>query len=196
MKGGLVNIWEADKLLIFIAFVIPGFISIRSYELFFPGKNEESSKKIIDAITYSCVNYALLWPLIFWVESHDCNAIVYGAFYLLVLFFAPILWVYIWKTIRQTQYVQERLPHPENRPWDFVFSQRKSYWIIVTLKDGTQLAGRYDEKSFVSSSPNKEQIYLEESWELNDEGGFERAHEQSSGVLIVTDEISYLELFE
>ncbi|EKO4006960.1 DUF6338 family protein [Vibrio fluvialis] len=190
------SIWEVDKLVLFIAFVIPGFISIRAYELFFPGNNEDSSKKLIDAITYSCVNYALLFPLIYWVENAQENIIIQVCFYSLVLFFAPVLWVYIWKRIRETQYVQDRLPHPANRPWDYVFSQRKPYWIIVTLKDGTKLAGKYGGKSFVSSCPNKEQIYLEQSWELNAEGGFERAHEQSSGVLIITDEISYLELFE
>lgn len=190
------NIWEVDKLFLFIAFVIPGFISIRAYELFFPGNNEESSKKLIDAVTYSCINYALLFPLIYWVEQAQVSTVFQGVFYSWVLFFAPVLWVYIWKLIRQTQYVQDRLPHPVNRPWDYVFSQRKSYWIIVTLKDGTKLGGMYGGNSFVSSSPCKEQIYLEQSWELNDDGGFERAHEQSGGILVITDEINYLELFE
>lgn len=59
------NIWEADKLLLFIAFVIPGFISLKVYELLNPGIQKESSKQIIDAVTYSCVNYAILfWPIL------------------------------------------------------------------------------------------------------------------------------------
>ncbi|MDV6251060.1 DUF6338 family protein [Vibrio sp. EA2] len=190
------NIWEIDKLLLFIAFVIPGFISIRAYEMFFPGNSEDSSKKLIDAITYSCVNYGFLWPLIYWVEYIELSGIIYGAFYSFVLFFAPILWVSLWKRLRETQYVQKRLPHPANKAWDFVFSQRKCYWVIVTLNDGSKLAGKYGSNSFVTSSPYQEQIYLEESWELNSDGGFERPHEQTSGILIIADDISYLEFFE
>jgi hypothetical protein len=35
------NIWEVDKLIIFIAFVIPGFISIKVYDLFVPTERRE-----------------------------------------------------------------------------------------------------------------------------------------------------------
>lgn len=66
-------IWEIDKLLLFILFVIPGFISIKIYELLFPGQDKDSSKQIIDAVTYSCINYAILGWLIYSVETSKLN---------------------------------------------------------------------------------------------------------------------------
>ncbi|HBZ5598803.1 TPA: hypothetical protein OOF66_002534 [Morganella morganii] len=62
------------------------------------------------------------------------------------------------------------------------------------MKDGSVIAGRYAEKSFASSAPAPEQIYLEETWILNEKGGFERAKKQTAGVIILSSEISHIEL--
>lgn len=190
------NIWESDKLLLFIAFIIPGFVSIKVYELFYPVEYQDSSKKLIDTITYSCINYALLSPLIYFAEISNWPSVTYMVLYIFILFIAPILWVLIWGQLRNTEFFQSRMPHPANRAWDFVFSQRKSYWVIVTLKDGTKLGGWFGCNSFVSCAPYKEQIYLERSWELNENDRFDHCHEKTQGVLIVSDEISHVELFE
>lgn len=191
------SIWEEDKLLLFIAFVIPGFVAIKVYELFFPSQKLDSSKQIVDAIAYSCFNYAILiWP-IYLVELYDLRvkcASVYGAFYFLVFFVAPILWVYLWKIIRQTEYFQTLIPHPTQKPWDFVFGQRKAYWVIVNLKNGEKIGGMYGPNSFASSAPAEEQIYLEQLWVLNDDEGFERPAAQSAGVIILASEIKSIEL--
>jgi hypothetical protein len=59
------DIWTTDKFLLFFAFVIPGFISIKCYELLFPGPGRSSSEQVIDAIAYSAMNYAILaYPII------------------------------------------------------------------------------------------------------------------------------------
>jgi len=193
------NIWEVDKIILFIAFVIPGFISIKVYELLTPSQAIDSSKQLIDAITYSSINYAILFIPILAIES---NAIyqnypkLYTAFYAFVLFVFPILWVILWKAVRHLEVFQRNAPHPTKKPWDFVFSQRKWYWVLVTLKNGDKVAGKYADKSFSSSAPAMEQIYLEETWVLNEDGGFERPRNNSAGVIIVTDEISTVELFQ
>ena len=102
--------------------------------------------------------------------------------------------MFLWKYLRSREFFQKNAPHPTARPWDYVFSQRKPYWVKITLKDGTLVAGKYAEKSFTSSSPAPEQIYLEETWILNDKGGFERVKNDTAGVIILSSEISYIEL--
>ncbi|MEJ6120487.1 DUF6338 family protein [Vibrio sp. 2-Bac 85] len=193
------NIWEVDKLFLFIAFVIPGFISIKAFELFYPTQIKDGSKQIVDAVAYSCVNYALLLLPIYWVESSELKTVhpsLYVFFYVAVLFIAPLFWAFIWKKLRESQVFQNNAPHPTEKPWDYVFSQRKSYWVIVTLKDNVKIAGKYSSKSFASHAPSPEQIYLEESWELNSDDMFERAHNESDGVIILSSEISHIELFK
>lgn len=48
------------------------------------------------------------------------------------------------------------------------FNQRKAYFVIVTLSDGTKLAGEYAEGSFTSSYPEDPQIYLIKTWVVNE----------------------------
>jgi len=193
------NICESDKLIIFIAFVIPGFISLKAYEVIFPGIYKDSSKQIVDAIAYSCINYALLFWLIFLIEKNNVKVghpILYIIFYLFILFIAPIVWVLFWKFLRTLNISQKIAPHPTLKPWDFVFSKREPFWIKITLKNGQVIAGKYASKSFASSAPADEQIYLEEVWLLNEKKGFNRPKERTRGVIVLPNEISYLELFQ
>lgn len=192
------DIWDANKLLLFIAFVIPGFVSLKTYELLFPTATKESDKLLIDAVAYSSINYALLlWP-IYAIETHkirDAYPSAYALFYVFVLFIAPISWACVMKLLRTTEFFQKSIPHPTAKPWDYVFAQRKPYWIIVTLKDGKQIAGRYDSASFASSAPAPEQLYLEEAWVLNNDGGFERPRSETAGILVLSSEIMTIEFF-
>lgn len=192
------DIWETDKLLLFIAFVVPGFISLKTYELLFPRAPKKSADQLIDAIAYSSVNYALLlWP-IFEIELHDVRSTsptLYILFYVFVLLLAPILWACLLRKLRTTKFIQKTMPHPTAKPWDYVFGQLKPYWIIVTLKDGKQIAGRYGKLSFASSSPANEQIYLQETWKLKPNGGFDRARVDSAGIIILSSDIVTVEFF-
>ncbi len=191
------NIWEEGKLFLFIAFVVPGFIAIKAYELLSPSRYTDSSKQIIDAISYSCLNYAILLCPIYLVETSklsESNPHLYISFYFFVMFVFPIILVLGWKYLRQLEYIQKFVPHPTQKPWDFVFSKRLAYWVTVTLKDGQKVAGMYGPNSFASSAPAEEQLYLEEYWLLKEDGGFDRPVHQTAGILILSSEIVSVEL--
>lgn len=189
------DIWEVDKIVLFIAFVIPGFISLKFYQLLYPGVLRNASDQLVDAVAYSCVNYALLLWLILTVESSSLQAVhpnLYYFFYLFILFVAPIFWVILWGWMRTFEIFQKNAPHPVAKPWDFVFQQRKQYWVIVYMKSGEQIGGKFSAKSFASSAPADEQLYLEEVW-LVENGVLQRAVKESAGVLIGASEISHIE---
>ena len=104
-------------------------------------------------------------------------------------------WACLLRKLRTTQFFQSALPHPIGKPWDYVFSQRKPFWIIVYLKDGKRIGGRYDSQSFASSAPSAEQLYLQETWEINSAGGLERQRVDSAGILILASDIVCVEFF-
>ena len=192
------DIWEANKLILFIAFVVPGFVSLKTYELLVTGSPKEASQQLIDAVAYSSINYALLLLPIYEIETHNIRASYpsfYIAFYVFVLLIAPISWAWLLKWLRTTQFFQGTIPHPTLKPWDYFFSQRKECWVVATLKDGEKVAGRYADKSFASSTPAAEQLYLEETWVLNEDGGFERPRAESAGVIILSSDIVKVEFF-
>ncbi len=193
------DIWDIDKIYLFIAFVIPGFISIKVYELLFPCDKKDSSEQLIDAITYSCINYALLFWLIIEVETSGLSVahpFFYKIFYGLVLFGFPVIWVLLWRWVRRLEIFLKNAPHPTHKPWDYIFAQRKWYWIIVTLRDGQKIAGKYANNSFASSSPAPEQIYIEETWVLNEDGGFDRPRTDTAGVIVLSQDIATVEFFK
>jgi hypothetical protein len=81
-------------------------------------------------------------------------------------------------------------------PWDDVFNQRKSYWVIIHLKDGRKIGGKYGKLSRASAFPNNRQIYLEKLWELGENNEFSKKIERSKGALFFEDDISIIEFFE
>lgn len=90
-----------------------------------------------------------------------------------------------------------RTREPFRTSWDWVFSQRRKYWVVVTLKNGKKYGGKMSSKSYASSYPSNYQIYIEETWEVDENGEFTgEQKENACGVLIVSDEIEAIEFFD
>lgn len=191
------DIWESSKIIIFIAFVIPGFVCIKVYNLFYPSQEKDVSLTLISSVAYSCLNYAVLSGFIFYFESIELgksSPILYSLFYAYTLLVNPILMVIIWQWMRKKEVLVKTIHHPVEKPWDYVFSKGTSYWIKVFKKDGTVIGGLYSGSSFASSSPAQEQIYIETKWILDEDNNFVRPVVNSAGVIVLSGEISHIEL--
>jgi hypothetical protein len=193
------EIWKTNELLLFVGFAIPGFVSLKTYSLLVPAEHRDSASQVMDAVAYSCVNYALLLVPIYWVDSielWESQPALYLAFAVVVLLAAPIGWAFLYKWLRGTPFFRRNMPHPTGKPWDYVFGRNIPYWVIVKLNDGSTIAGRYDTESFASSAPAGNQLYLEEAWVLNADGGFERARHDTAGIMILSEEMATIEFFK
>lgn len=192
------DIWEINKLFLFVLFAVPGIVSIKIYGLLFPGSEREGNELLIDAITYSCTNFLGFGILALVIGVPVFPISLSKAFFLLsaYLLICPWCLAVAWRLIRYHPWVLKFAPHPARSAWDFVFAQRKPSWIKVTLRDGTKIAGLYSTKSFATSASCPKEIFLQESWLLNDAHGFHRAKIKTEGILILSSEIIYLELFK
>lgn len=193
------NIWEVDKLIIFIAFVIPGFISIKVYDLFVPTERREVGKHLIDAIAYSCINYALVFWILILAEKNNLYSNHPFWFFILlvaVLFIFPTIWALVFIKLRKLEFFLKRIPHPISKPWDYVFGKRESYWVIIYLTDGTKFGGIYDTKSFASSYPEEEQIYIQQVWDIGENNKFLSPVDRSKGILVSKKDIKAVEFFK
>jgi hypothetical protein len=193
-----VDFLEADKFVLFILFVVPGFVCLKTYQVITPSRLRDAAQQLVDAVAYSCVNYALLAYPIFLVEQsglRERSPEAHFAFWAFVILVAPAIWACLYRYLRKLPFAQRFLPHPTDSAWDYVFERKQPWWVIATLTDGRRIAGRYDGKSFTSTAPCPEQIYLEECWHLSEEGGFERPRHDTAGVLLLQAGISTLEFF-
>ncbi|MBC8204638.1 hypothetical protein ISS30_01155 [bacterium] len=192
------NILSIDKIELFLLFFVPGFISIKIWTLIVPSEKLDFSKSFFEVIAYSALNFAGLSWLIFLIHTNGFP--VYHTFWYLVLVFfiifvMPTIWPIIFFKAFQCKFVSKFIISPYQKPWDFVFSKRKIYWIIIHLKDGRNIGGKYGANSFASSAPAEEQIYLEKVWEIDSQGKFGEPIDRSGGIIIMREEISSVEFF-
>ncbi len=71
--------------------------------------------------------------------------------------------------------------------WDWKFGNMEEQWVLVTLKDGTQVAGFCGENSFASSDPAERDIYIQWMYEIDEDGNW--FFEEEKGILISAGEI-------
>ena len=191
------DIWESNKLLLFIAFVVPGFVSLKVYQVTIPSDVKDSSKLLIDAVVYSCINYSFILPLIYYAEYQKWRENHYGLYLLgvpFVTFILPGFMTRVFIVLRMTEHVQDYFPNPYPRSWPYVFSQRKSFYLKIHLKNEKIISGLYSENSFASSDPASFQIYLEKSY-YNEGEPFTKEIESTEGVLVLTNDIDYIEFY-
>jgi hypothetical protein len=175
---------------------MPGFISMRVYRLFHPTVDRDTSKVLIDVVSYSCINYAFVLIPIYLIENYNIfhtNPFWYYVFYFCVLIVIPVLLPIALLWFRRCNKIRQYLPHPMGRAWDYYFSTNQCCWVLVTLKSGKKYGGYYGYNSFASGSPEPEQIYLEKHWALDDDNDFDHELADTLGIIILTNEIESVE---
>lgn len=81
--------------------------------------------------------------------------------------------------------------HPIHCAWDWHFGQCRECWVIVVLKDGTELYGFLGKNSFMSSEPAERDLYIERGYTTEKEGN--QWQDRGSSIWIAHNEIQYLE---
>lgn len=193
------EVFALDKLILFLVFFVPGFISIKIYDLLVSGEKRDFSKSLPEAISYSCINFAFFsWLILLFCKSPVLrgNMFLFYPFLFVVLFAMPALWPLILLRARTSRLLRKHIIDPVKKPWDYVFGKREPYWIIIHLKDGRRIGGKFGEESFASSYSAEEQIYLEELWRLDENGKFTEKVERSKGAIVSARDIDVIEFFE
>jgi hypothetical protein len=192
------DIWNVDKLALFLLFFLPGFISMKVYDLIVSGESRDFSRSMLDAVCYSTLNFAALSGLITIILTGDFyhkHFFLYWLSVFVIMVVVPAFWPAAFLKLTTWHPVGKYFVHPIRKPWDYVFRKRTRFWIIVHLKNGQKIGGFFGPESFASSNPADEQIYLEEVWALDEEGRFEHQIERSRGIIVMKDEIRAVEFF-
>jgi hypothetical protein len=184
-------------LALFLIFFIPGFITLKVYDLLVPGEVRDFSKSLLDAIAYSSLNFAALIWLVLILRSGNLPPWLWYPAMFALLVGMPVVWPVVFLWIRRLPKVARHVASPNARVWDDILERRAPYWVIVHLKDQRRIGGLYGAKSFTSDSPAPPEIYLEEVWHVGEDGGFTGSQvEKTAGILVTGEEIQELEFFQ
>ncbi len=162
-------------------------------------EQRDFSKAWFDAVAYSSINFALFY----WVITIIIDPIyrvnhpyLFPILTSVITIVAPAIWPCLIHKIVHIPCIAQRVIAPIRRPWDFVFAKREPYYVVVHLKDGRKICGKYGKDSHTSSYPMKEQIYLQETWGVNETTGLWTKVEGTKGILILGEEVLCLDLLE
>ncbi len=190
------DITSVDKLILAVAFLIPGFVAMKVYSVISSNERLDASKSLVDALAFSCVVYAAFcWAILWVINAHlaTLHPAYFAAFCAGILFIAPTAAAILLFSARRARWLARWLPHPVGKPWDFVFSRREQAYVIVTLTSGRRIGGFYGGESFSSSYPYDEQIFIESVWDVDEEQGFLAKHVRSRGMIVSGANIQTIE---
>lgn len=192
------DILSIDKLVLFLFFFVPGFLALKFYQLLFADEKVDFSKSLYEAIGISCINFSIFFWIIYYInkpEYIESHPFYYYLITLTIIFITPLLITWILGKIVKAKSFQKYFVNPEKVPWDWFFSKRDSYWIIVTLKDGRKIGGKFGLNSRASASPKLKEIYIEDIWRLDNKFKFIESIKRNRGVIITEDNILTIEFF-
>ena len=82
--------------------------------------------------------------------------------------------------------------HPVPTAWDYYFSKQEEAWIIVTLKNGKTIYGKFSEHSFASSDAEERDLYIEKTYNIKEDMTWVE-DDKSNGILVPKDEVETIE---
>lgn len=185
-----------------LAFIVPGFIVQWVLSGFVPTRKEEVQISLLRAFILSCLNYAIWCWLIFIIYSNRWinNPTWLAAFCLfLIVFVSPLgIGLILGRLSRSAKFASflEKMKldvmHAIPNSWDYTFGRKQESWILVTLTDGGTISGWFGTKSFASSEPTERDLYIEQVWDNDEEGGWQK-RPRTGGILILSSQIRYIE---
>lgn len=182
------------------AFLIPGFIIKGVIDTLVPPPKHNEAKYFFSCLLYSVVNCAIWsWAYLLLNRFSEKHPIVYWVSLLATTVIGATILAIVIGVIKQTgliEWVFKKLginkTHPAPTAWDYYFSKQEESWIIVTLKNGKTIYGKFSDNSFSSSDSEERDLYIEKTYIVNDSMIW-KEDEKSKGILISKEEIETIE---
>ncbi|MDB9420596.1 DUF6338 family protein [Microcystis aeruginosa CS-563/04] len=187
-----------------VCFLVLGFLIDLTLSRFFYKKSEQVTLILLIFLTLSCLNY-IPWISVYllpWNRSILENPSFLAFAFIIIIFISPVLIGLTLGYVNQKQLLERGLSSLGFKTitgfpsaWDYSFSRiEEPVWVLITLKDGSQIAGWFGKNSLASSELSERDIYLELVYKLEDDAWQPVA--RSAGILINAEEIRYIEFWQ
>lgn len=195
-----------DSVFYTLSFIVPGFILQSILSVFVPRKSVPTQISFIRFLTLSCFNYAFcswLIYLIFQSEVFLTHPIRTALAWAYIILLSPILLGLISGYFSQKEFIRKIFfsiglnpIHVIPTAWDYKFSNiKEAVWLLVTLKDGSTVAGLFGAKSFASSETDERDLYIQDVFRIPDKGQWERVT-NNAGIWVKGDQIKHIEFWD
>jgi hypothetical protein len=177
-------------ILILAVFVLLGFITLIFRERLYVVRGQETPfERLLSALFYSALIYGALLA-----AAHGCG--------LAILLLLP-------GAIAGSRCMKSRSlrpsvlgvfggsdTHSTASGWNQLFGTQGACLVRATLSDGRIVGGFYDEPSLAGYSEQTQDLYVNQRWELDDDGWFVGPAERSLGIWLPKESIISLEIYD
>jgi hypothetical protein len=170
-------------------------VSLKIWGLVQPSQRISFADSLYEAIFFGCINY---FAVVIWLPGVliKLNQVLSIPSYIISLLIVPILLPLLWQKMLYSKFLKGKIINLIPKGWDYFFRNAVSCLMLIHLKNGELIGGLYHTASLASSYPEKEDIYLQEIWELDDTGKFKKPIDNTLGLLINYESGDYIELFK
>ena len=154
-------------------------------------------------LTATAFNYALCSPLIYLLifgMIFSTHPIGQALCWFTIIFIVPVVLAVVHARVVQKdglgwfyRLLRLRPISPIPTGWDWIFSTTDPCFVLITLADGTEIAGYFGGRSMASSEPERKDIYIESVYKIPESNGPWEAVEDSLGMYDDGSKIAYIE---
>lgn len=190
---------EPEKLKALASLLAPGLIILTVRSSVLAGPKPDFKDRIVHYAAISAIYYAVAFPLFNWKGGIEIEV---GLWRILQYCLVPLIIGLVLAYEIQGQWLSRlgkfaglSLAHPTAAAWDFAFERiRGGTFVLVTLNDGSQVAGLLGASSFASSSREERDLLIERVWSI-DEGGLWSEASPARSILLCGKDIRHVEIF-
>lgn len=199
-RGAFMTVDSLEVVFYTCIFLLPGFVIKSILDALIPPQRHNETKYFFSCLLYSIVNcaiwswaYRLLTPL---AQNHP---VIYWISMLAITIVGASILAFLIGLIKQKECVEWMFSkmkinkvHPVPTAWDYFFAKQEEAWVIVTLKSGKTIYGKYSTESFASSDCEERDLYVEKTYSISEDMSWIE-DKKSKGILISKDEIETIE---
>lgn len=201
-------------LLILVAFVLPGFITLVARETTYVVREAVTPfERLLLSLSYSARIYELLLVAAFLLGASPRDIVTLyrgerplGDYLLLggaALLILPLGISELGRHWGQSRDIRPTLmrtlgiseTHTTRSGWDHFFRKGVETLVLITLDDKRVVAGYFGRSSLAACPSDAQDIFLERQWELDQQGWFLRPRPSSMGIWIPHQHIVSVEMY-
>jgi hypothetical protein len=191
---------DASKISDLAMLLGPGLVILSIRSRFKEGNVPDLKDRILHYAMASTAYYAFISPLFHFEQGFIIPPLVWSYLY---YFIVPCVIAMTIVFIDQKEWLYKiaakfdlRISHHIPAAWDYAFSHvNQETFLWIKLNSGTIYVGKFGWSSFASSNPSERDIYLQEVWNMPEDGSAWRLLEPARGVLLCGKDIQRVEIF-
>lgn len=203
-SGKSMKLEDFSNLYFVVSVLVPGFIYAGVMSTFVPARaHKEKELLLLRYLTATAFNFAICSPLIYLLVFgviFPRNAVAQALCWFFIIFIAPVILAMVRARIVQRDslgwlfgLLGLRSISPIPTGWDWIFGTTEPCYVLITLTEGTEIAGYFGRRSMASSDPDRKDIYIERVYTVPTDGGSWQEVDRSLGMHVNGSQIAYIE---